>query len=91
MPMDLTYTEVLFLVGVILVIAFLVAGEMLERKRRRRSVRTRGRGSIAVFQMSDERAFPHAPSRVLSKDSVWARLKLVRQDGFVERDHDAKR
>jgi hypothetical protein len=76
MPMDLTYTELLFLVGVTLVIAFLVAGEMLEQKRLRQSIRTRGRGSIAVLQVSDERAFRHAPSRVLSKDSVQARLEL---------------
>jgi hypothetical protein len=88
MPMDLTYTELPFLLGVALVIAFLVAGEMFEQKRLRRSVRTRGRSSIAVFQMSDERAFRHA--RVLTKGRFWASLKLVRRDGSVERDHDAK-
>jgi hypothetical protein len=91
MPMDLTYTELLFLVGVTLVIAFLVVGETLEWKSRRRSARMRGRGSIAVFQVSAERVFRYAPSRVPTKYGVWARRKLVRQDGFVERGHDTKR
>jgi hypothetical protein len=55
MPMNSTPVELLFLLGVAVVIAFFIAGEMLELKPLRRPVRVRGQASAAGFRMPDDR------------------------------------